>query len=154
MDGISRRATIRSAVWGVPVISMMATAPVFAASTDPIIGIVDGQGSKCPGKSTDDPNTVIITFLVDQRYVSDFTDFTVDNITKLTVNGIDIPVQRVVVEGIYVHVVTVPRENSADASGRLIFDYTIHPGTPQQQKFSGNFTYSGTHPNQALCKRI
>lgn len=151
---VTRRTFTRTVAWGAPVVGAMGVAPAFAASTDPITGIVDGQGSKCPGQSTDDPNTVIISFFIDPSYAEAFETFRVEDIQTLTVNNVAIPIQRIVVEGNQIHVVTVPRENSADASGRLIFEYTIYAGTAQQRTFKGDFTYSGTHPNQNLCKRI
>lgn len=140
---VTRRTFTKSVAWGTPVIAVSVSAPAFAASTDPITGIV--EASKCPGKSTKEPDTVIVTF----RSNIELTGFTAENITLLTVNGFDIPVERVKVEGNLVHVVTVPRNNSADASGMLIIEYTI--GT---QSYRGEFAYSGSHPNHELCKRI
>lgn len=142
MSDVTRR-TIMGAAWTAPVIVAVSQAPVFAASTDPIIGVV--EASKCPGKSTKEPDTVVVTF----RSSFELENFSGDNIILLTVNGVDIPVQRVVVEGKLVHVVTIPRENSADASGWLIIEYSVGI-----QKYRGEFAYGGSHPNHELCKRI
>ena len=140
---VTRRTFTRGAAWGVPVIAVAVQAPVFAASSDPLVGVV--EASKCPGKSTKEPDTVIVTF--SSSYA--LTGFTKDNITALTVNGAAIPVERVVVQDRLVHVVTVPRNNSADAAGVLVIEYTI-----AGQSYIGTFAYDGSHPNHELCKLI
>lgn len=137
----TRRTLVKGAAWSVPVISIVAAAPAFAASPEPVI-TTGPKSSKCPGNSTDDPFTYIFTFglsAVPTTFVA----------TSLIINGQLFNVARVVIDGKTVHVVSVASSNSADADGNGSVTYKVN-GVDHTYFF----VYDGSHPNQALCKRI
>lgn len=141
--GITRRTLTQGAAWSVPVIAVAAHAPAFAASTVIIVPGSEVKMTKCPGQSDKtDPWTYIATFIT-TGVASSVT------VSSFTVNGVNFPVERVVVEGSTFHVVTQPSTNSADAEGAGLIFYNAGGG---EQSF--DFVYDGSHPNQQLCKRI
>jgi len=140
---VTRRTLTRTIAWSTPVVAVAATAPAFAASTVVITPNSEVDVTKCPGQSDKtDPWTYIATFLTTGVATS-------VSVSSFTVNGINFPVERVVIEGSTFHVVTRPGTNSADAEGTGVITYNTGSG---EQTFT--FAYNGSHPNQQLCKRI
>ena len=57
----NRRNLMRGTAWAVPVITVASAAPAIATSSvDPITGLA--EAIKCPGKSTDYENSVVVAF--------------------------------------------------------------------------------------------
>lgn len=137
----TRRTLVKGAAWSVPVISIVAAAPAFAASPEPVI-TTGPKTSKCPGNATDDPFTYIFTFGLSAEPMT----FVV---TSLIINGQVFDVARVVIDGKTVHVVSVASTNSADAEGNGSVTYTVNG-----VQHTYLFVYKGSHPNLALCKKI
>jgi len=145
---LPRRSVVRGVAWTVPVVAVAVQAPVFAASADPITGFIEAL--KCPGKSTKDvPDAVVVAFST--RSVTDaeiLAGLPLDAWT-ITGNGEVWDVKRVTRLGSTIYVVTVPRNNSANASGRLDLTYTIGA-----QTFAESFAYYGTAPDHDICGRV
>jgi hypothetical protein len=140
---VTRRTLTRTAGWSVPVISVAAAAPAFAASTPIVVPNSKVDVTKCPGQSDKtDPWTYIATFITDSP-VSSVT------VASFTVNGVVFPIERVVADGNSFHVVTQPSTNSADAAGTGVIYYNTG-GVDRTFEFA----YNGSHPNQQLCRRV
>lgn len=143
-DNLSRRTITRGAAWSIPAISLMAVAPAFAASAPPIkLTYLDGQ--KCPGGSGLPKNRKAYIF----RFQADSAPAQGSiTVTSVTVNGVEIGVDRVTISGTTVYVVTKDAGNSADASGDVAVTYLS--GMPQVSR-AVLFTYDGTAPAHDLC---
>lgn len=147
----SRRSVVRGAAWSVPVISMAATAPVFAASADPITGFIEAL--KCPGNSTPGVrDAVVVAFTTRSQEDANalLAQANADlSVFKITGNGTVWDVKRVTLIGTTLYVVTVPRGNSANASGELKVEYTLR-GTV----YTDTYAYNGTSPDHDICGRV
>jgi hypothetical protein len=138
----TRRTLVKGAAWTVPVISIAAAAPAYASSTTVIVS--GPATSKCSGRSAGGSTefTYIFTFTTDGALAN-------ATVANLVINGTVFAVDRVVVEGSLIHVVSTSSSDSANAAGTGVLTYTVD-GTDR----TFPFTYSGTHPDQELCRRL
>ena len=145
---LSRRNVVKGVAWATPVISMAVTAPVFAASADPITGFIEAL--KCPGNSTPGVrDAVVVAFTT--RSQQDANALLALPLDAWTVkgNGTVWDVKRVSLIGTTLYVVTVPRGNSANASGSLVVTYTVY-----NQTYTDTYVYNGTSPDHDICGRV
>lgn len=143
-----RRTLVRGIAWTTPVVALAAAAPAFAASFPPI-KITYLEAIKCPGNSSGSAGnefTYVFKFRADSVPAQGSVVA-----TSLTVNGVVFAVDRVVIEGTDIYVVTQSSTNSADADGSGQITYTS--GFPPVTQ-TVVFTYNGSHPDQQLCRRI
>lgn len=149
----SRRSIVRGVAWSVPVVSVAATAPVFAASADPITGFVEAL--KCPGNSTPGVrDAVVIAFTTRSLDDARTLDRLDNDAWTITANGRTYDVKRTTLIGTTLYVVTVPRGNSANAEGILRVEYTITPKIGKPTTYEAEFAYSGTAPDHNICGRV
>lgn len=146
MSHYSRRTLVRGVAWSVPVVAVAAHAPAFAASGDPISGII--SGGKCPGNSVPAArDAIVITFQA--LTAADAAAVAAGTITSLVVNGVDQEVLKVTAEGTLVYVVSKDRGNSSQSTGQVVIDYTV-----AGQDFTGTFSYLVSPPTKQLCDRL
>lgn len=141
MTDFTRRTIVQGTAWTIPVIAVASTAPAFAASAPPIV-LTYVDAVKCPGSGKNDKQ-YLFHFKADSQPAQDSID-----VLFLTINGVDVPTDLVVIRGTDVYVRSTSQDNSADASGKIKISYTS--GLPAVTK-TLEFDYDGTHPDNALC---
>lgn len=155
MSDYSRRTVVRGFAWTVPVIAVAAQAPAFAASYPPVIISGYTDAFKCPGQSSGG-NDNEFTYIFEFTATGTVTSAQISGLV-VTINGTEFSVKYVNTTSLpggntRLYVVTQASTNSADGTGSLTFTYTS--GDPAQVVTAGPFPYSGTHPNQQLCRNI
>ena len=146
----NRRNLMRGTAWAVPVITVASAAPAFATSSvDPITGLA--EAIKCPGKSTDYENSVVVAFNTRSQDDAEALAALSLGAWTITVNREIWDVKRTTRLGTTIYAVTVPRGNSANGVGTLVVTYTL--GNPPQE-FVGSFAFTGTHPDHDICGRV
>ncbi len=138
---LSRRTLVRGAAWSVPVVSVVAAAPAFAASIQPPnFGLL--MSGKLPGKSTD----VDFGYQFTVPFTGDASMIT--NIV-LVLNDQQYPVSCLMTNG-SVLAFQVRGTNSADGAGTGVINYEFNG-----QPMTATFDYDGTKPfkgyEQYMC---
>lgn len=146
----SRRNVVRGVGWASAsaVIVAAGQAPVYAASADPITGLVEAL--KCPGNSTPGVRDAVVVAFRTRTQEDANALLRLDlSAWAITGNGQVWDIKRVSLIGSTIYVVTVPRGNSANASGTLELDYTIGG-----RAYHSEFAYSGTSPDHDICRNV